>query len=257
MKAFLLAGGQGTRLRPLTDTMPKCLVPICGTPLLEIWLELCARSGITEALINVHAHMQALEEFLWLHNSPVKVSLIHEEHMLGSAGTLAANREWIGSDPAFWILYSDVLTDADLNGMEEFHLRRGKIATLGTYRVPDPARCGVALTDEKSVIVDFEEKPQAPRSNSVFSGIMLASPEIFDRIPPSIPADIGFHVLPRLVGEMVAYPIDGYLLDIGTIPNYEQAQTTWPGFRASSGQRIEASAASAPTGRKKRATANG
>jgi mannose-1-phosphate guanylyltransferase len=111
LKAFLLAGGNGTRLRPLTDSIPKCLVPIRGRPLLDIWLDLCARSGITQILINLHAHSQPIEQPLQRSGSPVNVRLVHEDRLLGSAGTIAANRAWVGSDSAFWILYSDVLTN--------------------------------------------------------------------------------------------------------------------------------------------------
>jgi len=229
LKAFLLAGGHGTRLRPLTDSVPKCLVPIRGRPLLDIWLDLCARSGITEVLINLHAHPQPIERHLKKNDSPVNVSLVHEDRLLGSAGTLAANRSWVGSDSAFWILYSDVLTNTNLNRMSEFHSRHGGIATLGLYQVPDPSRCGVAITDGSGVIIDFEEKPQAPRSNWVFSGLMIADRRLFDLIPPRLPADIAFHVLPRLLGKMRSYPIKDYLLDIGTLSNYQKAQVTWPG----------------------------
>src|SRR4029077_2562054 len=98
LKAFLLAGGHGTRLRPLTDSVPKCLVPIRGRPLLDIWLDLLESSGITEVLINLHAHSQPIEQHLKRKNSPVKVRVVHEKHLLGSAGTLAANRDWIGLD---------------------------------------------------------------------------------------------------------------------------------------------------------------
>ena len=229
MKAFLLAGGHGTRLRPLTDSLPKCLVPIRGRPLLDIWLDLCARSGITEVLINLHAHSQAIERYLGRKDWPVNVRLIHEEQLLGSAGTLAANRAWVGSDPAFWILYSDVLTNTNLRRMSEFHRAHASLATLGLYQVPDPSRCGVAVTDREGVIIGFEEKPQAPCSNWVFSGLMVAGPGILDLIPPCVPADIGFHLLPHLLGKTYGYPIADYLLDIGTLSNYQKAQITWPG----------------------------
>jgi len=229
LKAFLLAGGHGTRLRPLTDCVPKCLVPIRGRPLLDIWLDLCAGSGITDVLINLHAHSQLIEQHLKRSNSPVSVRVVHEDRLLGSAGTLAANRDWVGSDSAFWILYSDVLTNANLRHMSEFHIRHGGVATLGLYQVPDPSRCGVAITNDIGVIIDFEEKPQTPRSNWVFSGLMMAGPQLFDLIPPCLPADIAFHVLPRLLGKMRAFPIADYLLDIGTLPNYQKAQVTWPG----------------------------
>jgi mannose-1-phosphate guanylyltransferase len=229
MKAFLLAGGQGTRLRPITNTLPKCLVPIRGRPLLDIWLDLCFRSGITEVLINLHAHTQAIERHLKQCSPPVKVRVVHEAELLGSAGTIAANRAWVGSDPAFWILYADVLTNTNLRRMAEFHSHHGAVATLGLYQVADPSRCGVAITDDKGIIIDFEEKPQIPRSTWVFSGLMVAGPNLFDYIPPTVPSDISFHVLPRLSGKMMAYPIEDYMLDIGTIANYQNAQITWPG----------------------------
>lgn len=232
LKAFLLAGGHGTRLRPLTDSIPKCLVPIQGKPLLNIWLELCARSGITEVLINLHAHSQAIKQHLKRKGLPVSVRVVEEDQLLGSAGTLAKNRDWIGSDRAFWVLYSDVLTNTNLKRMSDFHFGHAGIATLGLYQAPDPSRCGVAITDSAGIIIDFEEKPLAPQSDWVFAGLMVASPIIFDLIPPCIPADIASDVLPRMLGKMLAYPINDYLLDIGTVHNYEQAQITWPGHDA-------------------------
>jgi mannose-1-phosphate guanylyltransferase len=228
VKAFLLAGGHGTRLRPITDSIPKCLVPIRGRPLLDLWLELCAASEITEVLINVHAHAQAIEQHLSRNCPLVKVRVVHETHLLGSAGTIVANRSWIASDPAFWILYSDVLTNMDLRRMRDFHLLHKQVTTLGLYQVADPSRCGVAITDPSGLIIDFEEKPAHPRSHWAFSGVMIAGADFLNSIPSCIPADIGFHVLPRLIGKMQAYTIDEYLLDIGTMPNYQKAQNTWP-----------------------------
>jgi mannose-1-phosphate guanylyltransferase len=228
LKAFLLAGGNGTRLRPITDSIPKCLVPIRGKPLLDIWLDLCAASGVTEILINLHAHAEIIERHLKQSDPRVPVRVIREGRLLGSAGTIAANREWIGSDPAFWILYSDVLTNLNLRRMSEFHAAHNQVATLGLYQVPDPSRCGVALTNSGGAIVEFEEKPPNPRSNWAFSGVMVAGPQLFDAIPSCTPADIAFQVLPQLLGKMQAYPIHEYLLDIGTMPNYLKAQNTWP-----------------------------
>ena len=228
MKAFLLAAGHGTRLRPLTDSIPKCLVPIRGKPLLDIWLDLCAICGIDEVLINLHALSQPIERHLQQRSCPVNVRLIYEEQLLGSAGTLAANREWIGSDPAFWVIYCDVLTNTNLRRMDEFHRSHGAVATLGLYQVPDPSSCGVVITDPDGVIVDFEEKPHVPRSNWVFSGLMMANSTLFNFIPPGIPADIARDLLPRLLGQMRGYPIFDYVLDIGTMPNYEKAQASWP-----------------------------
>lgn len=228
MKAFLLLAGHGTRLRPLTDAVPKCLLSIGGTPLLDIWLNLCARAGITEVLLNLHAHADLIERHIKCCKPPVKIYLAREERLLGSAGTLAENRAWVRSDPDFWVIYSDVLTNTDLKRISEFHFRHSAVATLGLYQVPDPSRCGVARVDEDGVIVDFQEKPPNPRSNWVFSGLMMAKTRFLDFIPSDRPADIGSHVLPRLVGKMRGFPITDYLLDIGTKANYARAQATWP-----------------------------
>ena len=231
MKAFLLAAGHGTRLRPLTDNIPKCLVPICGVSMLEIWLELCRRAGIDEVLINLHRHADVVRKAMVQQRNGIKVHLAEEKVLLGSAGTLAANREWVANESCFWVLYSDVLTDLDLNKMHTLHRQRRPKATIGLYQVPDPTRCGVVSFDENLTVLDFVEKPANPKSNWAFSGIMVADTSMLDMIAPKFPSDLGFDVLPRLAGEMQAYPITAYLLDIGTMENYEAAQKTWPGLK--------------------------
>ena len=230
MKAFLLAAGQGTRLRPLTDKTPKCLVPIRNVPVLGIWLELCRRFAIGEVLINLHSHAELVQEYVERNKSGVKVHLSRESVLLGSAGTLRANRDWVDGESCFWVLYADVLTTANLTQMLECHQLRKPTATLGLYRVPDPRHCGVVRFDETGIIREFVEKPINPSSQWVFSGIMIGTPELLDAIPSSQPADLGFDVLPRLAGKMFAYPVHDYLLDVGTIENYYLAQTSWPGF---------------------------
>jgi mannose-1-phosphate guanylyltransferase len=230
MKAFLLAAGQGTRLRPLTDTMPKCLVPIRGVPMLGIWLQLCEHFGIGEVLVNLHHHAEAVAEYLAKLESPVHVHLSSEPVLLGSAGTLRANRRWVQGEDRFWIFYADVLTAADLARILALHDSRKPAATLGLYQVPDPRRCGVITFDGDGVVRDFVEKPDLPASNWAFAGIMIGTPTLLDAIPPSQPADLGFDVLPRLVGRMLACPLPEYLVDIGTMENYHAAQSNWPGL---------------------------
>jgi mannose-1-phosphate guanylyltransferase len=230
VKAFLLAAGHGSRLRPITETIPKCLVPIRGVPLLAIWLEQCRRNGIEEVLINVHAHADLVHQFLGRNTNGIRARVMVEEQLLGSAGTLRANRHWIASDDLFWVFYADVLSSANLAGMLRMHLERRPSATLGVYEVPHPERCGVVKMDGGGVIREFVEKPAQPVSNLAFSGLMIAAPELLDVIPDRIPADIGFHVLPQLTGRMLAYPIRDYLVDVGTMENYEKVQATWPGL---------------------------
>lgn len=230
MKAFLLAAGLGSRLRPLTDTIPKCLVPIQGEPLLAIWFTLLKKYGITEVLVNAHAHSSAVAQFLRGRFPNHHVTLSREPELLGTAGTLAANREWVGAESSFWVFYGDVLTNTHLENMLRFHESHPSAATLGVYRVPDPRRCGIAVVDQASRIERFMEKPVEPPGNLAFAGILIATQALLRAIPPQRPADLGFDVFPRLAGQMFAYPIRDFLMDVGTIENYQQAQLSWPGL---------------------------
>jgi mannose-1-phosphate guanylyltransferase len=230
VKAFLLAAGQGTRLRPLTDSVPKCLVPIRNRPLLNIWLELLRRNGIQEVLINVHAHAQVVRDYLKGGSHGLRISLFEEPALLGGAGTIRANRSWVASDSFFWVFYADVLTNARLDEMRTFHCSHSGVATLGVYEDPHPERCGIMLVDKDRRITDFVEKPRAPRSRLAFSGLMIGTPALLDALPDASPADLAFDVLPQLAGQMFAFPVRDYLLDVGTLENYELAQKTWPGL---------------------------
>jgi mannose-1-phosphate guanylyltransferase len=229
MKAFLLAGGHGTRLKPLTDSTPKCLLPIRGIPMLQVWFDLCRRHGIDEVLINLHSHAEAVCQFIEKKKNGLRVHLFEEESLLGSAGTLLANRRWVEEEAFFWVFYADVLTTADMNHFLDFHRRRGQLATIGVYEVPDPTRCGIVRIDEEGIVRDFVEKPAVPPGYLAFSGLMVATPALLDAIPDTSPVDLGFHVLPRLVGRMAAYRISDFLIDIGTMETYRTAQLTWPG----------------------------
>lgn len=230
VKAFLLAAGHGTRLRPITDTIPKCLVPIRGTPLLAIWLRLCKQFGIDEILINIHAHAGIVQDFVRQNANGMQVRVMEEPQLLGSAGTLHRNRDWVASDDLFWIFYADVLSRADLGEMLRAHRQRRPAATLGVYEAADPCRCGIVSTDGDGMIQQFVEKPSAPVGNLAFSGLLIGTPEMLEVVPTATPADIGFHVLPQLTGRMLAYPIRDYLIDVGTVENYRTAQETWPGL---------------------------
>jgi len=230
MKAFLLAGGHGTRLKPLTDSTPKCLLPICGIPMLQIWFDLCQRYGIDEVLINLHSPAEVVRRFIQKNKKDLKVYLFEEETLLGSAGTLLANRDWLKGEASFWVFYADVLTTTDMNDMLDFHRRCGQIVTIGVYEVPDPTRCGIVQIDDEGIVRHFVEKPEVPPGNLAFSGLMVATPALLDTIPDASPVDLGFHVLPLLVGRMAAYRISDFLIDIGTMETYRTAQLAWPGF---------------------------
>jgi mannose-1-phosphate guanylyltransferase len=230
MKAFLLAAGNGTRLRPLTDRVPKCLLPIQGVALLEIWLNNCKAAGITDVLVNAHAHAEDIRQFAAQQKTGVRMRIAEEPELLGSAGTLAENQEFVAAEKSFFVFYADVLTNVDLSRVLEFHEQKNLPVTLGVYQVPDPSRCGIVSMDENAVIKDFVEKPTRPASNRAFAGVMVAGLDLFNFLPDQRPADLGFDVLPKMAGRMAGYAISDYLLDIGTMSNYQQAQHSWPGL---------------------------
>jgi mannose-1-phosphate guanylyltransferase len=230
MKAFILAAGVGTRLRPLTDHTPKCMVPIRGVPMLAIWLKICSDLGVDEVLINLHSHVSSVQSFLESSNFDINVRVAEEQVLLGSAGTLRANQDWVAGEDYFWVFYADVLNRADLKGMARFHALTRPAATLGVYQVPDPHRCGIVSVGAEGIVEEFVEKPQNPTSNLAFAGLLIGTPRLLEAIPQDFPADIGFDVLPKLTRQMRAFPIHDYLIDIGTIENYQRAQETWPGF---------------------------
>jgi mannose-1-phosphate guanylyltransferase len=232
MKAYILAAGNGTRLRPLTDTLPKCLLPVQGVPLLKIWLNICEAAGIDEVLVNVHAHKDKIRDFAHHENGngKVRLNIAEEKELLGSAGTLAENRAFVDGEKEFYILYGDVLTNVKLSGLIQCHRAKNQAVTLGIHQVLNPTQCGIVAADQNGIVQSFVEKPANPEGNWAFSGVMVASPEIFNYAPEQRPADIGFHLLPRLIGNMAAFRISGFLLDIGTLNNYKAAQTSWPGL---------------------------
>ena len=227
MKAFLLAAGFGTRLRPLTDTTPKCLVPIAGKPLLEYWLELFRRHGIAEVLLNTHYLREQVRDFVDRHNRKgllPRITEFYEPELLGSGGTVAANREFVAGEDSFFICYADNLTNMDLSGMQLFHKENGALLTMALFRAGNPSQCGIARLDEADRIIAFEEKPQCPRSNLANAGVDIAGPELFSYFPDRTFSDFGKDVLPKLVGRMAGWETRDYLLDVGSPANYQKAQ---------------------------------
>ena len=227
MKAFLLAAGESTRLRPLTHRMPKCLLPVGGKPLLEIWLDMLERIGVKDVLINTHHIPEKVDDFLKHFNTGLQIQLAFEEELLGSAGTIKNNRGFVKNEPYFWIVYADSLTAIDLSPILKFHKHVDSILTLGLFHTDEPQRSGIVKLDEKGLIVDFIEKPKHPIGDLSNTGIMVASPELIDYIPDYYPCDLSVDVFPHLVGRMYGKVTDEFFIDIGTHESYEIAQRKW------------------------------
>ena len=228
MKAFLLAAGVGSRLRPITDTIPKCMVPIGDRPMLDIWLDAFDRAGVDEILINLHHLPDVVRDHLAARAGTPAVHTFFEPELLGSAGTLAANRTWVSSDEMFLVCYADNLTDFDLSSLVLAHREHRAIATLTVFHSERPSAGGVLELDATGTVVGFEEKPADPVSDLVNAGMYAFHPDVLDELGGLPPLDIGYDLLPRLVGRAKALPVEGYFRDIGTIDAYERAQREWP-----------------------------
>ncbi len=239
MKAFLLAAGKGTRLQPYTDTLPKCLMPIQGKPLLEIWIDLFKAHGVDRVLINTHHFAKRVQQAAGrlAEKKAIEITTVYEPELLGSGGTILKNRDFINTDEDFLVAYADNLTDINLSAMAAFHQQQkgvGKLLTMGLFRTTQPEACGIATLDANQTITAFEEKPENPESNLANAGVYVATYNVLETCHEIRQGaggkifDFGFHVLPRLVGKMGGYEIKEYLADIGTVEAYERALEEWP-----------------------------
>ncbi len=227
MKAFLLAAGLGTRLRPITDSTPKCLLRIGGVALLDIWLDALARSGVDEVLVNTHHLSHLVRAHLAAHTGSPVVHLVEEPELLGSAGTLRANRDFVANEDMFLAVNGDNLTDFDISVLINAHRSARPVATLSLFRAARPSECGIVDVDN-GVVVGFVEKPAHPTSDLANAGLYAFHPSVLDEITGPAPKDIGYDLLPILVGRARAVLLDGsYFIDIGTPAALRQASEEW------------------------------
>jgi mannose-1-phosphate guanylyltransferase len=228
VKAFLLAAGVGSRMRPITDTTPKCMVVIDDRPLLDVWLDAFDRAGVDEVLVNLHHLPDVVRQHIAARPGPPAVRTFFEPELLGSAGTLAANRHWVDGEQMFLACNADNLTDFDLRSLIDEHREHDAIATWTVFHSERPSAGGVVELDGDGRVIGFEEKPSEPASDLTNAGIYAFHPGVLDEITGSTPVDIGYHLLPRLVGRARAMVVEGYLRDIGTVEAYRRAREEWP-----------------------------
>jgi mannose-1-phosphate guanylyltransferase len=228
VKAFLLAAGVGSRLRPITDAIPKCMVVIDDRPLLDIWLDALDRAGVDEVLVNLHHLPDVVTQHLAARSGPPKIRTFLEPELLGSAGTLVANREWVRDEAFFLACYADNLTDFDLRLLVKAHREQRAMATLTVFHSDRPSAGGVVELDDTGQVIGFTEKPSEPVSDLTNAGMYAFHPSVLDEIDGAPPIDIGYDLLPRLVGRAAAIVMEGYLRDIGTIDAYQRAREEWP-----------------------------
>ena len=228
----MLAAGLGTRLRPLTDRVTKCLVPINGRPLLDYWVECLVDAGVTEARVNTHSHPEQVRAYLEKVNASGRLCFTEsfEPALLGSAGTIAANADLADGSDDVIIIYADNFSDVDLTRMLAFHRGHGDPFTMLLFRAPDPRACGIAEIDGLGKVISFVEKPAEPKSDLANGGVYIVTAEAYREIAALKAFDIGFEVLPRFVGRMRGWPWEGYHLDIGTHEALARARRDAPGL---------------------------
>jgi NDP-sugar pyrophosphorylase family protein len=224
--ALVLAGGIGSRLRPLTLTTPKCLVPILGVPLLEYWMQELRRSDVTRVVVNTHHLPDPVRAYLGEVSARLGIDAreFHEPELLGSAGTVAANRDLCGEADCCVLIYADNLSTVRIDELIAFHRSHDEPMTMMLFRTAHPKACGIATLDETDRIVEFVEKPEHPKSDLANGGVYVVSREAYLEMADLGAFDLGFDVLPRFVGRMKGFAHGGLHIDIGTLDALEQAQ---------------------------------
>ena len=227
MRAILLAAGLGTRLRPITDTIPKCLVPINGKPLIDYWLEQLTKAGIEKFLINTHYLYEQVESHIEQSKFADVVDLVYEEELLLTGGTVIANKDII-SDEQFMLVHADNLSICDYEDFISAHKNRpaNTEITMMTYTTDDPKSCGVVKIDTSGIIQEFHEKVQNPPSTTANGAVYIVEASVVSYMErlKTVKVDFSVDVLPYYMGRIFTYYNDLYHRDIGNIRSYELAQ---------------------------------
>jgi mannose-1-phosphate guanylyltransferase len=230
--ALLLAAGLGTRLRPLTDFLPKCLAPIRGRPLLEYWLRDLTQAGIERIVVNTHYRADLVES--WLEAGPFadRVVAVREQALLGTGGTLLANAARFPQGPLL-VAHADNLSLFDVKAFVAAHAARPAEAclTMMTFTTDEPEQCGIVSTDERGLVEAFYEKVANPPGNHANAAVYIVEPEVVRFIASlgSSVVDLSTEVIPRFLGRMTTWHNKGYHRDIGNLPAWRAAQHEYPG----------------------------
>jgi len=225
MKALLLSAGIGSRLQPITSFLPKCLVPINGKVLLEYWFENLLQAGVKEFIVNTHYKHELVQEYI--DTSPYKemTTVVYEENLLNTGGTLLKCKELLGSEP-FMLIHADNLSFCDFKGFIKSHLNASCSLSMMLFKTDTPSSCGIVEVDINGVVKEFFEKVQNPPSNLANGAVYICENSIFMLLEnlQKIEIDFSLDVLPLLMGDINTYLNDVYHRDIGTVESFALAQ---------------------------------
>lgn len=223
VKAVVLAGGFGTRLRPLTNLIPKPLVPIAGTPLIQRIMNTIP-SSVEEVIVAAGYRAGDIEKYFETREQGIAVKVVTEHRPLGTAGALWNLRNSL--DSTFFVLNGDVLNSLPLEQMHAFHEQRGALATISLWKVPDPSAFGIVRLEDGSVITEFKEKPTREEafSNLINAGTYIMTPEIFEHMNHEN-FSLEREIFPMLTkGRLHGFTFDGYWIDCGSREMFLRAQ---------------------------------
>ena len=226
MKAVILVGGRGTRLRPLTLATPKPMVPLANKPFVSYVLEHLKQHGIDDIIFSMGYLPEGIKSYFGDGSSMgVKLTYVVEDQPLGTAGAVKNVEEHI-QDGDFLVLNGDILTDMDIRGLIEHHRQKEAVGTIALTPVEDPTAYGLVRTGEDSEVLGFLEKPSWDQidTNLINAGTYVLRSEVLDMIPPGVEYSFERGVFPRLVGKgLYGYRSISYWMDIGTPEKYLQA----------------------------------
>ncbi|HYB01990.1 MAG TPA: sugar phosphate nucleotidyltransferase, partial [Ktedonobacteraceae bacterium] len=227
MKAVVMAGGEGSRLRPLTIRRPKPMVPIAGKPVMEHILNLLKRHGITEVIVTVQYLASNIEDYFGNGSQfGMRITYSREDVPLGTAGSVK-NAEDQLTEP-FLVISGDALTDYNLTDIIQYHTEKKALATLTLAHVPNPLEYGVIITNEEGHITQFLEKPSWGEvfSDTINTGIYVLDPQIFSYFEKNIPYDFSQELFPYMLRKrdpIYGYIANGYWCDVGNLSEYMRA----------------------------------
>lgn len=228
-KAMIMSAGVGSRLEPLTLSVPKPLIPIANKPVMDILLENLKNIGITNVIANTYYLADKIIDRYKNNNLGVNFNYIKEENLSGTAGGLKKCQSFFAKDDVFVVLSGDGLTNADIQKGIEKHLSSNAVATIGIKKIPheEVSHFGVVVTDKQGFITEFQEKPsiEDAKSDYINTGIYIFNYEIFNYIPENTFFDFAKNVFPELLktSGINTFEINDYWTDIGTISQYKQS----------------------------------
>jgi mannose-1-phosphate guanylyltransferase/phosphomannomutase len=227
MKAVVMAGGEGTRLRPLTSNQPKPMILVGNRPVMDYIIELLKRYDFTDIVVTLHFLPQLIRNYFGSGSElGVSISYVTEEEPLGTAGSVKNAEEHLSE--TFLVISGDALTDFDLKKVVEYHRKKKSMVTIVLKKVENPLEYGIVITDESGRIERFLEKPSWGEvfSDTVNTGIYVLEPDIFEYIPEGKPFDFSKDLFPLLLEKgfpLYGYIADGYWCDIGNLDQYRKA----------------------------------